>query len=60
MFYVLYSWITSILLSRWALKFGDLLPAQLLRDLVLARIADIPGARRVLSSAIRVVDANDQ
>ena len=38
------------------LKFGDLLPDHLLRDLILARIADIPRARQILGSRIRVVD----
>ena len=38
------------------LKFGDLLPDHLLRDLILARIADIPRARQILDSQIRVVD----
>lgn len=38
------------------LKFGDLLPAHLLRDLILARIADIPRAREILRSPIRVID----
>lgn len=38
------------------LKFGDLLPDHLLRDLILARIADIPRARQILSSQIRAVD----
>jgi ATP-dependent Lhr-like helicase len=38
------------------LKFGDLLPDHLLRDLILARIADIPLARKILRSPIRVID----
>jgi ATP-dependent Lhr-like helicase len=38
------------------LKFGDLLPDHLLRELVLARIADVPGAQRLLNSAIRFTD----
>jgi ATP-dependent Lhr-like helicase len=37
------------------LKFGDLLPDDLLRDLILARIADIPRAREILRSPIRVI-----
>jgi ATP-dependent Lhr-like helicase len=37
------------------LKFGDLLPQDLLRDLILARIADIPRAREILRSPIRVI-----
>ena len=32
------------------LKFGDLLPNHLLRDLILARIADVISARKILSS----------
>ena len=32
------------------LKFGDLLPAHLLNELILARIADVPGARQVLDT----------
>jgi len=39
------------------LKFGDLLPEHLLRDLILARIADIPRARLILDSPIRAVDS---
>ena len=38
------------------LKFGDLLPDHLLRDLVLARIGNVPLAREILRSPIRVVD----
>jgi len=38
------------------LKFGDLLPDHLLRDLIMARIADIPRAREILRSPIRIVD----
>jgi ATP-dependent Lhr-like helicase len=38
------------------LKFGDLLPDHLLCDLILARIADIPGARGILRLPIRVID----
>jgi ATP-dependent Lhr-like helicase len=38
------------------LKFGDLLPDHLLRDLILARIADIPRARQILGSPVRIVD----
>jgi ATP-dependent Lhr-like helicase len=37
------------------LKFAELLPSKLLDDLVLARMTDIPSARLVLSSNIRVV-----
>lgn len=40
------------------LKFGDLLPDHLLRDLILARIADVPGAREILRSPNRVVDSS--
>lgn len=40
------------------LKFGDLLPNHLLRELILARIADIPGARQILASPIRVIDCD--
>jgi len=35
------------------LKFGDLLPNHLLRDLVLSRIADVPLARQILDSSVR-------
>jgi ATP-dependent Lhr-like helicase len=38
------------------LKFGDLLPDHLLRDLILARIADVPRARQILRSQIRVIE----
>lgn len=38
------------------LKFGDLLPDHLLRDLILARVADIPRAQEILRSPIRVID----
>jgi hypothetical protein len=38
------------------LKFGDLLPDHLLRDLILARIADIPRAHEILRSPIRAID----
>ena len=38
------------------LKFGDLLPNQLLRDLIMARIADVPRAREILRSPVRFVD----
>ena len=38
------------------LKFGDLLPDHLLRDLILARIADIPRAREILRFPISVID----
>jgi ATP-dependent Lhr-like helicase len=41
------------------LKFGDLLPAHLLRDMILARIADIPRAREILRSPLRVIDADE-
>lgn len=36
------------------LKFGDLLPDHLLRDLIMARIANIPLAREILLSPLRV------
>jgi ATP-dependent Lhr-like helicase len=38
------------------LKFGDLLPPFLLRELILARIADVEGARQILRYQIRFVD----
>jgi ATP-dependent Lhr-like helicase len=38
------------------LKFGDLLPPRLLRDLILARIADVPRALEILHSSIRTID----
>lgn len=38
------------------LKFGDLLPKHLLRELILARIGDISGAQQVLHSHIRVTE----
>lgn len=38
------------------LKFGDLLPDHLLRDLIMARIADIPRAKEILLSPIMVID----
>ena len=38
------------------LKFGELLPTHLLRDLILTRIADIPRARQILNSQISVID----
>jgi hypothetical protein len=38
------------------LKFGDLLPEHLLRDMIMARIADVPHANTVLHSRITVVD----
>jgi len=37
------------------LKFGNLLPGHLLRDLILTRMADIPHAREILRSPIAVV-----
>lgn len=37
------------------LKFGDLLPDHMLRDLILRRIADIPLAREILRSPMRVI-----
>jgi ATP-dependent Lhr-like helicase len=37
-------------------KFGDLLPEHLVRDLILARIADVPGAQRILNSQIRCIE----
>jgi len=38
------------------LKFGDLLPDHLLRDLIMTRIADVPRAREILHSPIRFID----
>jgi ATP-dependent Lhr-like helicase len=38
------------------LKFGDLMPERLLRDMIMARIADVPHAKKVLHSRIRLVD----
>jgi hypothetical protein len=38
------------------LKFGDLLPDNLLRDLIIARVADVPRARQILLSPVRIVD----
>ena len=38
------------------MKFGDLLPANLLCELVLARIADVPRARQILASPIRFTE----
>ncbi len=38
------------------LKFGDLLPDHLLRELILARIADVPRAIDILRAPIRVID----
>jgi hypothetical protein len=40
------------------LKFGNLLPAHLLRELILARIADVQGARAILRSPIRVIECD--
>jgi hypothetical protein len=37
------------------IKFGDLLPANLLHDMIMTRIADIPSARKILHSPIRVI-----
>jgi ATP-dependent Lhr-like helicase len=37
------------------LKFGNLLPDHLLRDLVMARVADIPRALEILHSPIRII-----
>lgn len=37
------------------LKFGDLLPDHLLSELIMARVADIPGARAILRSPLRFV-----
>ena len=42
------------------LKFGDLRPGHLLRDLILARIADIPRAREILYSPIRIISIVDE
>ncbi len=39
------------------LKFGDLLPEHLLRDLILARIADVRGAQKILRSPIQIVES---
>lgn len=39
------------------LKFGDLLPNHLLRDVIMARIADIPRAKMILRSPVRITDA---
>lgn len=36
------------------LKFGDLLPDSLLRELILARIADVPRARQILEASFRI------
>lgn len=38
------------------LKFGDLLPDKLLRDLIMARIGDVPRAREILRSPIGFID----
>lgn len=38
------------------LKFSELLPESLLRDLILARIADVPRALHILRSPIRMVE----
>ncbi len=40
------------------LKFGDLLPDDLLRQLILARVADVPKAREIFNSQIRFTDCN--
>lgn len=45
--------------ARDLLKFGDLLPENLLRDLILARISDVPRALEILRSPIRVVETDD-
>lgn len=37
------------------LKFGDLLPDNLLHDLIMSRIADIPRAREILHSPVRIL-----
>ena len=37
------------------LKFSDLLPDRLLHELIMARIADIPRAREILHSPIRIL-----
>ncbi len=38
------------------LKFGDLLPDHLLKDLIIARIGDLPRAQELLHSPIRMID----
>jgi len=40
------------------LKFGDLLPDDLLRELILARIADVPRARQILESTVHFTDCD--
>jgi ATP-dependent Lhr-like helicase len=42
------------------LKFGDLLPGDLLRDLILARISDVPRAQGILRSPIRVIEIHQE
>jgi ATP-dependent Lhr-like helicase len=39
------------------LKFGDLLPDHLLRELILVRIADVPNAQKILQSPIKFIDS---
>lgn len=39
------------------LKFSDLLPSQLLQELILERIADIHGARKIIHSEIREIQS---
>jgi ATP-dependent Lhr-like helicase len=46
--------------ARDLLKFGDLLPDNLLRDLILARISDVPRAQGILRSPIRVVEIDEE
>jgi ATP-dependent Lhr-like helicase len=38
------------------LKFSDLLPGDMLNEMILSRIADVPRANAVLRSPIRIVD----
>lgn len=42
------------------LKFADLLPDNLMRDLVLARIADVPRAQWIMRSPIRVIEIDKE
>lgn len=45
--------------ARDLLKFGDLLPDHLLRDLILARISDVPRALEILRSPLRMVEIDN-